>query len=101
MKLAYIAGPYRASTIHGIVQNIRSAEKVAIKYWQLGYAVICPHTNTCLLDGVVEDQVFLDGTLEMMIRCDVVVMMTTWKDSKGAIQERDIAKHRGMQIIYE
>lgn len=33
-KLAYIAGPYRADTIHGIVQNIRKAEAVAIKYWK-------------------------------------------------------------------
>jgi hypothetical protein len=31
MKIAYIAGPYRAATPHGILQNIRKAEAVAIR----------------------------------------------------------------------
>ncbi len=31
MKLAFIAGAYRADTIHGIVENIRKAEAVAIE----------------------------------------------------------------------
>lgn len=31
MKLAYIAGPYRADTVYGIVENIRKAEKEVMK----------------------------------------------------------------------
>ena len=66
MKLSYIAGPYRSDTINGIVQNIRNAEKVAIKYWRLGYAVICPHKNTALFDGLLPDHVWLEGDIEII-----------------------------------
>jgi len=66
MKVAYISGPYRAATVHGVVENIRRAERVALKYWQLGYAVICPHTNTALFDGAAPDDVWLAGDLELL-----------------------------------
>ena len=101
MKVAYIAGPYRAATPHGILQNIRKAEAVAIKYWQKGYAVICPHKNTALLDGLLQDHCWLDGYLEILSRCDIVVMLPEWHDSEGARQEHALAKDMAMEIIYD
>jgi hypothetical protein len=83
------------------VENIRKAEAVAIKYWKLGYAVICPHLNTALLDGVAPDEVWLKGDLEMLGRCDIVVMMKGWDCSKGATSEHNYAKHLGIQVIYD
>jgi len=87
MKLAYISGPYRAETPHGIVENIRNAEAVAIELWRMGYAVICPHKNTALLDGACDDDVWLEGDLEMLRRCDVVVVLPKWVESEGTMDE--------------
>ena len=101
MELVYIAGKYRGDTIREIVENIQEAEKVAIKYWKLGYAVICPHKNTELFDGIVDLQVFLDGDLEMVRRCDSIVMMSNYKDSKGALGELALARELNKEIIYE
>lgn len=105
MKVAYIAGPFRASTFWGIVQNVRAAEAVALKYWKLGYAVICPHTNTANFDGAVpkdiEQLVWLDGDLEFLRRADVVVAMSTWEKSTGAKAEIALAKELGKEIIYD
>lgn len=101
MQIAFISGPYRAETIHGIVQNIRAAEAVAIKYWHLGYAVICPHKNSSLLDGIACDSVWLEGDLEILSRCDVVVMLPGWEESEGAKKEHYEAKRLGLEIIYE
>ena len=78
MKLLYIAGPYRAATEHGVAENIRRAEAMAIDLWKLGAAVLCPHKNTAFLGGVVPDQTFLDGDLVMMLRCDAVVTLPNW-----------------------
>lgn len=100
-KVAYIAGPYRASTPHGILQNIRKAEAVAIQYWQQGYAVFCPHKNTALLDGRLPDEVWLAGDLAILARCDVCIMLPGWKDSEGARQEHGFARTHGIEIIYE
>lgn len=101
MKVAYIAGPYRSNTVHGIVENIRKAEAVAIKYWQLGYAVICPHKNTALFDGLASDHVWLEGDIEILKRCDAIVMMQGWEKSSGASKEKLIATEYGIEVIYE
>lgn len=101
MKLAYIAGPYRADTINGIVQNIRNAEKVAMKYWKKGYAVICPHKNTALFDGICPDETWLKGDIEILKRCDVIIMAPGWVKSEGACIEHDFAIKYGLEIIYE
>jgi len=101
MKVAYIAGPYRADTPSGIVENIRKAEAVAIKYWKLGYAVICPHRNTALFDGLCPDETWLKGDIEILKRCDVIVMMKTWKHSSGALDELAEAVEAGLKVIYD
>ena len=101
MKLAYIAGPYRNLDICGVVENIRRAESVAVKYWKLGYAVICPHKNTALLDGHCPDSVWLEGDLEMVRRCDVVVAMRDWVNSAGARAEVALANELDIPVIYD
>lgn len=101
MKMLYVAGPYRAGSPHGIVENIRRAEVVALKYWNKGYAVICPHKNTALLDGAAADTVWLEGDLEMIRRSDTVVMMNGWEKSQGASSEHALAKELDLEIIYE
>ena len=101
MKLAYIAGPYRAQTVRGIVENIRAAEAVALKYWRAGYAVICPHKNSALFDGAADDSVWMEGDKEILKRCDVIVMMRGWHRSGGAVAEFDLAEKLGLKVIYD
>lgn len=102
MKVAYIAGPFRSATHWGIVNNVRQAEEVALRFWKKGYAVICPHLNTANFQGAVEDdQVWLDGDIEMMKRCDTVVMIEGWEKSSGARAEHEIALAEGKEVLYD
>jgi hypothetical protein len=101
VKVAYIAGPYRAATPNAILQNIQAAGEVALNYWRKGYAVICPHKNTALFDGECPDSTWLQGDLELIRRCDVVVMMPNWRESSGARAEHNLAEGLGKEIIYE
>lgn len=104
MKVAYIAGAYRADTHHGIELNIRKAEAVAIELWQMNYAVICPHKNTAHFDGLAPDVVWLDGDLEFIDRLDIyqdcLVMLPGWEKSEGAKREREFAIARHLPIFY-
>lgn len=100
MNVAYIAGPYRADTVHGIVTNICAAEAAAVQLWNSGYAVICPHKNTGLLDGAIPDHVILDGDKELLRRCDLCVMLPGWQRSIGARAEEALAEELGMPILY-
>lgn len=104
MKVAFISGPYRANTPNGVFENIMRARAVALKYWKLGYAVICPHMNTMFMDGACEDEVWLLGDLEIIDRLngsDCIVMMTGWEGSKGAVREYQRAETCGLEVIYE
>lgn len=111
MKVAYIAAPYRAPTLWGIVQNIRRAEAVALQYWKRGYAVICPHKNTAFFDGAVaadantrfaDSSVWLAGGLEILRRLrpgyDVLVLCPRWEASRGTCSEKALAENLGILI---
>jgi len=103
MRVIYIAGKYRADTTYGVYQNIKKAEAAAIKLWQEGWCVLCPHLNTQLFDqcGVSPPSVFLEGGLELLRRCDAIFMLNGWAESEGAIKEHKLAKELGLEIYYE
>ena len=101
MKVAYIAMPYRADSTWEIRRNIQRAEHLAMKYWRLGYAVICPHKNTAHFDGGADDSVWLDGDIEILKRCDVIVMGYNWVHSSGAKNELKEAEAAGLEVIYD
>ena len=100
MQIAYIAGPYRASTKLGVIRNILKARKAAKKYWRKGYAVFCPHLNSALMDGVAPDEVFLRGDLEFLQYADILVVIPGWERSTGTLAEIEFAKARGIPIQY-
>jgi hypothetical protein len=90
--IIYIAGPYRSKYGKlGIIRNIWKARQVAKELWKMGHTPICPHLNSALLDGIVPDQRFLDGDIEILKRCDAIVLMPGWRKSEGARKEFDIA----------
>jgi nucleoside 2-deoxyribosyltransferase len=89
--LVYVAGPYRANTAFGREENIFNARRVGAMLARNGFFPVIPHANTAHFDGLQEDEFWLEGTLEMMRRCDAVYMMPNWRASKGAVAERDEA----------
>ncbi|MEO1522858.1 MAG: DUF4406 domain-containing protein [Cyanobacteria bacterium J06633_2] len=101
--LIYIAGPYRAGNGRTVEDNIRAAEKAAIAIWETGHYALCPHLNTAHFEGKaigVSDEQYLAGTMEMLRRCDAVVMVENWEESGGAVKEYDYAKSVGMPVHY-
>lgn len=96
--IVYLAGPYRADTPRGIVENIQRAEKVALELWAAGYPTICPHKNTALFDGGAPDEVWLSGDLEILRRCDVLVLLPGWHESSGSVEEKILAKSLGIPV---
>ena len=85
--MAFVCGPFRAADSWAREQNIRRAEEVALELWRMGFAVICPHTNTRFFEGAAPDSVWLAGDLEMLRRCDVLVTVPGWESSVGACGE--------------
>lgn len=100
MKVVYVAGPFRGPNSWEIEENIRRAERLALEVWRLGCAVICPHTNTRFFQGAAPDDVWLDGDLAILAKCDAVLMTEDWERSSGARAEREFAKGKGIPVFY-
>jgi nucleoside 2-deoxyribosyltransferase len=97
--LIYLAGPY-SSDPEG---NTERAAAIAAELWRAGHAVICPHTNSHLVSEFAPEithRQWLDGDLNMIARVDAMVMMESWRDSKGAVEEHTYASSLGMPIYY-
>lgn len=91
MIVIYIAGPFRGPSAWAIEQNIRRAEELALAVWRSGMAALCPHTNTRFFQGAAADEVWLDGDLELLRRCDAILLVPGWERSQGARAERACA----------
>jgi nucleoside 2-deoxyribosyltransferase len=99
MKVVYVAGPFRASTGWGIEENVRYAELHALHVWRAGAACLCPHMNSRHFNGVLPDKTFLDGDLELLLRCDAVLLLPNWAESDGTIDEVIFAIRHGIPVF--
>ena len=94
-NLVYLAGPYRGKGRFRVVRfcqriaNIIRAWKAAKRLWSAGYAVICPHANSAMMDSGVPSERFLAGDLLMLDNCDAMVVIGDWRNSEGTLGEID------------
>jgi hypothetical protein len=106
VKVAYVAGPYKAPTMHQIVANIKAAEAVGVALWRMGVATVIPHKNTALLDGCLSDDPaedrarWLAGDIEILRRCDCLVTVPGWENSPGAVKEVEAARRCMMSVFH-
>lgn len=101
LKLIYIAGPFRAPDQWKQFQNIRRAETLAFEVWKLGAVAICPHLNTMHFQDALPDKVWLEGDLEIVRRCDAMIMVDGWEDSRGAMKEKTLAHKLGIPVFFK
>jgi len=100
MKVVYTAGPYNAPTHWGIEQNIQRARVAAAQVWALGAACICPHAMTAHMSGCCPEENFYEGDLEIVRRCDALLMIEGWENSTGAKREKDEADAKGIPVFF-
>lgn len=99
--LVYVAGPYSASTKEGVEKNIQLARQSAIKLWEVGHVVFCPHLNTAYFDEDcnLTNEDFIERDLLVLARCDAVYVLDGWGDSKGTKIELTKAGELGIPIF--
>ncbi len=100
MKIVYIAGPFRADTAWGIEQSVRQAEACALHVAEVGAMPLCPHTNTRFFHGLLTDEFWLVGTLELLRRCDAIYLCPGWERSSGARAEETEARRLNLDVFH-
>jgi nucleoside 2-deoxyribosyltransferase len=101
MKVVYIAGPFRAASAWGIEQNVRHAEELAFDVAHMGAMPLCPHTNSRFFHGLLTDEFWIEGTLELLRRCDAVLVVPAYEGSRGTASEIQEAKRLGKPVFFE
>lgn len=100
MKVVYVAGPFRGQSHYAIHQNICRAEALALEVWRAGAACICPHLNTAHFQDAAPDQVWLDGDIELLKRCDALILTANWERSSGTRKEKEVAESLGLPVFF-
>jgi len=100
MKIVYIAGKLRGATSWAIEQNVRYAEGLGLDVARLGAMPLIPHANTRFFQGECTDQLWLEGTLELLRRSDAVLMVPGWETSQGALGEKKEADQLGKPVFF-
>lgn len=90
----------------GLPDNNRDAFlKIEKLYREKGYEVINPIVLSDCLDvanGKVNNayEDYMRYGLSKLIYCDAIVMFGDWKESRGALFEKQVAEFLGIEIIY-
>jgi hypothetical protein len=61
---------------------------------------LCPHSLSRFFAGVLPEEFWLAGTLELLRRCDATLMIQGWENSDGSRRERTEAEQRGMPLFF-
>jgi Domain of unknown function (DUF4406) len=104
MLLVYIGGPFRSrSTPYNHweqEQNVRQAEELALQVWKLGAVAIAPHSLTRFWQGALPDETWLEGDLEILSRCDAMLLVPGWEQSAGTRAEVAYATHNFIPVYH-
>ena len=107
MKVVYVAGPFTAPNAWERELNVRAAENYAMEVAKMGAMPLCPHTNTRFFEGTCTPEFWYEGTLELLRRCDTMIVLPTWLKSVGTRREFDEAGklalpvHHNLQSLSE
>lgn len=93
--VVYIAGKFRGPTAWDIAENVRNAERWALRVAEAGAMPLCPHANTAHFHGQLTELFWIEGTLALLAKCDAAMFLSNWTESEGARGEHDFcAVHR-------
>lgn len=99
----FLAGRYRSPEggSDGIYENLYLMRVIYKHLSKAGFPIVCPNLSSAFIDGFITDYTeFVEGTKELLSRCDVVVFMCDWELSEGCRAEKEYAESLGKKIVF-
>jgi len=96
--IVYISGKYSGD----IEANLKLARTTAIQVWEAGFTCLAPHLNTIHfeIDSKCKYEDYLAGDLQLLQRCDCILMLNNWESSNGAKTEKEFAELNKIPVLY-
>lgn len=101
MRRIYIAGPFRGATPWEVEENIREAERLALRVAREGDCPVCPHTMWRHFDKALPDEFWLQAALLLMNTCEGLRVVGGYERSSGTKREIELAREAGMDVLDE
>ena len=101
MKIIYVAGPYRAKTKSRRDLHLAQAAMTGVLLAEKGWYPVIPHLNTAKFEDHapwIGDEFYLDGTLELLRRCDALCLLPGYEFSEGTAGEIAEARRLGIPV---
>lgn len=104
IKIVYLASPYSAKTMYGVECNIHEVRGAALELAKKKIVFFCPvlhtaHFETYLGKDDPGYEYWLASTIEMLKRCDAMLLSGSWMSSTGVLRETDVAKELRIPIF--
>lgn len=100
MRVIYVAGALFGPNDWEIRCNIHRAAALGYEVAKLGAYPVIPHTNTGgVFLGTITPKFWYAGTLELLRRCDAVILVPGWEESRGAQAEVAEARIRSTPVF--
>lgn len=100
LPVIYTAGPFTAPTQWDIERNVMAMREIALEVAKLGCVPLCPHANTSLFHGQCTPVFWYRATMELLRRCDAIIMHPKWQHSEGSRLEHQWAVDNFLPIFY-
>jgi nucleoside 2-deoxyribosyltransferase len=97
-KLIYLAGPFTATDSWGIEMNIRAVEEVMDWLLHRSSLSICTHSFGRMWRGREYESKMIELGVELVRRCDAVLLVGEWRRSAGTKAEVAEAFRRGKPV---
>ena len=102
--IIYLATPIRPKNGKTVEENVQNAKRLALELWVRGYTVICPAANSDLPISLAEKELeadrWLNGDMEILARCDAMVVSPGWESSDGVRGELVCARIYDIPVYF-
>lgn len=97
--IVYVGGKFTGKNAWEIYRNVFRAETLGMAVAEAGAMPLIPHKNTSNFFGTITEEFWYKGTLALLKRCDAMILVPGWEDSKGTKDERAWAKANDMPVF--
>lgn len=101
----YVAGPYSADNVLGVLQNIGRGERACAQLLRNGFSPFCPwHDKSYAMDEQCEEvtvEDFQEHSMAWLECSQALLCIDGWEKSKGTMAEIARAKEIGIPVFYD